>query len=79
MLGYCGAWVKREQGPYLLPQQSQTGTPTGLMKPLSPRFTVFLIVLLDVMGFGLIIPSQPFLAKNFGASTATVTLLGNLY
>jgi multidrug resistance protein len=49
------------------------------MKPLSPRFTVFLIVLLDVMGFGLIIPSQPFLAKNFGATAATVTLLGTTY
>ena len=49
------------------------------MKPFSPRFTVFLIVLLDVMGFGLIIPSQPFLAKNFGATAATVTLLGTTY
>lgn len=49
------------------------------MKPPHPRLVVFLIVLLDVMGFGLIIPSQPFLAKNFGASTATVTLLGTIY
>ena len=50
-----------------------------MVKPPSPRLAVFLIVLLDVMGFGLIIPSQPFLAKNFGASAATVTLLGAIY
>lgn len=49
------------------------------MKTPSPRLAVFLIVLLDVMGFGLIIPSQPFLAKHFGATTATVTLLGTTY
>jgi DHA1 family tetracycline resistance protein-like MFS transporter len=45
----------------------------------SPRLAVFLIVLLDVMGFGLIIPSQPFLAKSFGASATTVTLIGTIY
>jgi DHA1 family tetracycline resistance protein-like MFS transporter len=44
-----------------------------------PRFAVFLIVLLDVMGLGLIIPSQPFLAQHFGASPATVTLVGTTY
>jgi len=43
------------------------------------RLTVFLIVLLDVMGLGLIIPAQPFLAKSFGASTTTVTQLGTVY
>jgi MFS family permease len=31
------------------------------------------------MGFGLIIPSQPFLAEHFGAKPATVTLLGTIY
>ncbi len=31
------------------------------------------------MGFGLIIPSQPFLAKSFGAAPATITLLGTVY
>ncbi len=45
----------------------------------STRLTVFLIVLLDVMGLGLIIPAQPFLAKSFGASAATVTQLGTVY
>ncbi len=50
---------------------------TTLAKP--PRLEVFLIVLLDVMGFGLIIPAQPFLAKHFGATASTVTLLGTTY
>ncbi len=45
----------------------------------STRFTVFLIVLLDIMGLGLIIPSQPFLAKSFGAHPGTITLLGTVY
>jgi DHA1 family tetracycline resistance protein-like MFS transporter len=49
------------------------------MKSPSPRLAIFLIVLLDVMGFGLIIPSQPFLAKHFGATAAVVTLLGTTY
>ncbi len=48
-----------------------------VVKP--PRFAVFLIVLLDVMGLGLIIPAQPFLAQHFGASPATVTLVGTTY
>lgn len=49
------------------------------MKPIKPHIAVFLIVFLDVMGFGLIIPSQPFLAEHFGATPATVTLLGTIY
>ncbi len=35
-------------------------------------FTVFL----DLMGFGILIPIQPFIALSFGASPALVTLLG---
>lgn len=50
---------------------------TSAHKP--PRFAVFLIVLLDVMGLGLIIPCQPFLAKHFGAEPSTVTLVGTTY
>jgi|LauGreDrversion4_2_1035121.scaffolds.fasta_scaffold231218_3 DHA1 family tetracycline resistance protein-like MFS transporter len=44
-----------------------------------PKFAVFLIVLLDVMGLGLIIPAQPFLARHFGAEPGTVTLVGTTY
>jgi multidrug resistance protein len=51
------------------------------MKPPQPppKFAVFLIVLLDVMGLGLIIPAQPFLARHFGAEPGTVTLVGTTY
>jgi MFS family permease len=44
-----------------------------------PKLAVFLIVLLDVMGLGLLIPAQPFLAKHFGAEPGTVTLVGTTY
>lgn len=43
------------------------------------RLTIFFIVLLDVMGLGLIIPVQPFLAQLHGASLRQVTLLGTTY
>ncbi len=39
-------------------------------------FIVFLTVFLDLVGFGIIIPIQPFFAESLGASPATVTLLG---
>jgi MFS family permease len=45
----------------------------------SLKTIVFLIILLDVMGFGLIIPVQPFLAQEYGASATTVTWLGAIY
>ena len=47
--------------------------------PAPPKFAVFLIVLLDVMGLGLIIPAQPFLARHFGAEPGTITLIGTTY
>jgi DHA1 family tetracycline resistance protein-like MFS transporter len=45
----------------------------------SVKGLVFLIVLLDVMGLGIIIPVQPFLAQSLGASAVTVTWLGAIY
>jgi multidrug resistance protein len=40
---------------------------------------VFVTVLLDLLGFGIIIPIQPFYAEHFGASPTMVTLLGGSY
>jgi len=40
---------------------------------------VFLTVFIDLIGFGIIIPIQPFFAEALGASPATVTLLGASY
>ncbi|MBI1860773.1 MAG: MFS transporter [Deltaproteobacteria bacterium] len=40
---------------------------------------VFLTVFLDLVGFGIIIPIQPFFAESLGATPAIVTLLGASY
>lgn len=39
----------------------------------------FITVALDLLGFGIIIPIQPFFAQHFGASPALVTLLSASY
>src|SRR5512136_2377508 len=41
----------------------------------SPLLPIFLIVFIDLLGFGLILPLLPFYAKSFGASELTVGLL----
>ena len=43
--------------------------------PRGPIAIVLMTVFLDLMGFGLLIPIQPFYAESFGARPATVTLL----
>ncbi len=40
---------------------------------------VFLTILLDLLGFGLVIPIAPFYAQHFGASPTVITLLGATY
>jgi DHA1 family tetracycline resistance protein-like MFS transporter len=40
---------------------------------------LFLIVFIDLLGFGIIIPQLPFYGVHFGASPATVTLLMSCY
>jgi DHA1 family tetracycline resistance protein-like MFS transporter len=40
---------------------------------------VFLTLFLDLLGFGVILPVQPFYAKSFGASAAVVTLISAGY
>ena len=51
-------------------QTTQTKRPFGV---------VFFTLFLDLLGFGIIIPIQPFYAERFGASPAVVTLLGASY
>ena len=50
-------------------------------KPTSRRLygLVFLTIFLDLLGFGIIIPIQPFYAEAFGASPTQVTWLGAVY
>lgn len=43
------------------------------------HFILFLSVLVDTIGFGLMLPLLPFYALKFGASTNTVTLLFSVY
>ena len=43
----------------------------------SRLITVFVIVLVDMLGFGLILPLLPFYADNFGASATVATRLSN--
>jgi DHA1 family tetracycline resistance protein-like MFS transporter len=45
----------------------------------SRLITVFVIVLVDMLGFGLILPLLPFYADNFGASATVVGLLTASY
>lgn len=40
---------------------------------------VFLTLFLDLLGFGIILPVQPFYAESFGASATQVTLIGAAY
>ena len=41
----------------------------------SPLLPIFLIVFIDLLGFGLILPLLPFYAKSFGANELTIGLL----
>ncbi len=40
---------------------------------------VFLTLFLDLLGFGIILPVQPFYAESFGATATVVTLIGASY
>jgi len=46
---------------------------------VSPLKIAFLTTFMDLIGFGIIIPIQPFYAKSFGASATLITLLGASY
>src|SRR6059058_1348652 len=45
----------------------------------SPLFSIFLIVLVDVMGLTIILPLLPFYAESFGATPAVVGLIVATY
>ncbi len=42
-------------------------------------FIVFFTILMDLIGFGVIIPISPFFAESLGASPALITLLGAIF
>jgi len=49
------------------------------MKKRTQLATVFFVVLIDLMGFGIVLPLLPFYAKNFHASAIVVGLLYSVY
>ena len=49
------------------------------MSKKSPLLIAFMTVTLDLLGFGIIIPIQPFYAEAFGATPTMVTWLGASY
>jgi len=49
------------------------------MKKRTQLATVFFVVLIDLMGFGIVLPLLPFYAKNFEASAIVVGLLYSVY
>lgn len=56
-----------------LPEEHSEGAKTRILA------VAFVTMFLDLLGFGLIIPIQPFYAESFGASPTVVTLLGASY
>lgn len=54
--------------------KAQTKTPSK-----SPLLIAWFTVFLDLVGFGLIIPIQPFFAKSLGATPTVITLLAASY
>lgn len=49
------------------------------MKDRSALLTIFMIVFIDLVGFGIIIPLSPYLATHYGASSLDVGLLMTVY
>jgi len=56
-----------------------TSPPSPAEKRARPMLVAFVTVLLDLIGFGIIIPIQPFYAEHYNASPTLVTLLGASY
>jgi MFS transporter, DHA1 family, tetracycline resistance protein len=50
-----------------------------LMKSRSPLLPIFLIVLVDILGYTMVFPLLPLYAEHFGASALTATLLVSSY
>ena len=51
----------------------------GAATPSDPVFTLFLVVFLDLIGFGMIIPVFPFYAEQVGVAPASVIFFLGLY
>jgi DHA1 family tetracycline resistance protein-like MFS transporter len=54
-------------------------TPEPQQQPKGALGIIFLIVFMDLLGFGIIVPLQPFYAEMYKASALQVTLLFSIY
>jgi len=61
------------------PIATESETPEQPAPPKGALLTIFLIVFIDLLGFGLIIPLLPYYARTFHASNLQVTLLFSVY
>jgi MFS transporter, DHA1 family, tetracycline resistance protein len=61
------------------PQEYLTPEPPLNQPPKGALGIIFLIVFMDLLGFGIIVPLQPFYAKMYEASALQVTLLFSIY
>jgi MFS transporter, DHA1 family, tetracycline resistance protein len=60
-------------------QSANCGEIPRLMKPRSPLLPIFLIVLVDILGYTMVLPLLAFYAEHYGASAFTATLLVSSY
>jgi DHA1 family tetracycline resistance protein-like MFS transporter len=69
-------WIDREghaQGKTIYSAFQQPGYWSNMKD--KPLFSIFLIVFVDMLGFGLILPLLPYYAETFGASDTVIGLL----
>ena len=52
---------------------------TSAQAKRSPLAVIFITIFIDLVGFGIIIPTMPFIARDFGASAAEIGLLMSIY
>ena len=62
-----------------LADEQQPEAPLRTPPPKGALFTIFLIVLMDLLGFGVIIPLLPFYATKYNASDFQVGLIFSIY
>ena len=75
--------VQQREGSSRLPNETPNETPNdqGPATPpgRSPLLVVFLTVFVDLVGFGIIIPLSPFLAREFAATPTEIGFLMAIY
>jgi len=50
-----------------------------MKKNNKPLFTIFMIVFVDLLGFGIVLPLLPYIAEKYSATPFTIGILGATY